>query len=73
MRSVPRLPLLIAALLLPVAAVLIGYAATNEPRNPEVPVEVHVGDMPGPGPILRTSPPAELPPPEPEDATGDAG
>ncbi|MCX2731227.1 hypothetical protein OOZ19_13330 [Saccharopolyspora sp. NFXS83] len=76
MRPVTRLPLLIAALALPIAVVLFSYAVTNGPRNPQVPAEVHVGDVSGPGqpgggptlaPATSTSPPADLPPPEPED------
>ncbi|WP_243790742.1 hypothetical protein [Saccharopolyspora gloriosae] len=75
MRPVTRLPLLIAALALPIAVVLFSYAVTNGPRNPQVPAEVHVGNAPGPGPgpvptlapATSTSPPADLPPPEPED------
>lgn len=74
MRPVTRLPLLIAALALPIAVVLFSYAVTNGPRNPQVPAEVHVGNTSGPGPSAptlapapSTSPPADLPPPEPED------
>lgn len=75
MRPVTRLPLLIAALALPIAVVLFSYAVTNGPRSPQVPAEVHVGDVSGPGrpggptlaPATSTSPPADLPPPEPED------
>ncbi|MEU6133217.1 hypothetical protein ABZ805_28905 [Saccharopolyspora sp. NPDC047091] len=69
-----RLPLLIAALALPIAAVLLGYALSNGPRTPQVPAEVRVGDLVGPAPsgsapppVVSTAPRADLPPPEPED------
>ncbi|MCA1191763.1 hypothetical protein [Saccharopolyspora sp. 6V] len=79
MRPVKRLPLLIAALALPITAVLLGYALSNGPRAPQVPAEVRVGDLVGPAPsrpatppVVATSAPADLPPPEPEDDDDDS-
>lgn len=67
----PRLPLLIAALVLPIAVVLLGFALTEGPRTPRVPPAVRVGVAPGPpvtGSISPARPPvAELPPPRPDD------
>lgn len=82
MRSVPRGVLLLAALALPIVAVLVSFALTGGARAPEVPETVRVGSTPDPGssdpgtgvpvPVVpRPSdvppPPAELPPPPPND------
>ncbi|TWF94532.1 hypothetical protein [Saccharopolyspora dendranthemae] len=81
MRSVPRGVLLLAALALPVVAVLISFALTGGARAPEVPETVRVGSSPGPsspGPAIPVvpgpsdlPPPAELPPPAPNDDADD--
>ena len=74
MRSVPRAVLLIAALALPVAAVLISFSLTDGPRTPEVPAQVRIGSSPGPTPAPEPSvhpPAAELPPPPPDDDDDD--
>lgn len=77
MQPVPRLPLLIAALVVPIA-VLLGFALTEGPRTPRVPPEVRVGISPGPSPPsapssggVSTTGPAELPPPPPDDDDDD--
>ncbi|TDC88497.1 hypothetical protein E1161_23710 [Saccharopolyspora aridisoli] len=79
MRSVPRGALLLAALALPIVAVLISFALTGGARSPEIPESVRVGsssspqpsaDAPVPvvpGPPDVPPPPAELPPPAPND------
>lgn len=80
MRSVPKGVLVLAALALPVAAVLISFALTDAPRAPQVPEIVRVGSSPGPEPTSpaappppgpQTPPPADLPPPAPNDDDGD--
>ncbi|GAB3674457.1 hypothetical protein [Saccharopolyspora tripterygii] len=81
MRSVPRGALLLAALALPVVAVLVSFALTGGARAPEIPETVHVGSTPGPGspaPVIPVAPgpsdlppPAELPPPAPHDDADD--
>lgn len=81
MRSVPRGVLLLAALALPVVAVLVSFALTGGARAPEVPETVRVGSTPGPSspaPVIPVvpgpsdlPPPAELPPPAPNDDAGD--
>lgn len=76
MRSVPKGVLVLAALALPVAAVLISFALTDSPRAPQVPETVRIGSTPGPdptspaaepppGPGSAPAPPADLPPPAP--------
>ncbi|WP_344686280.1 hypothetical protein [Saccharopolyspora taberi] len=73
MRSVPRTVLLIAALALPIAAVLVSFAVTDGPRTPDVPARVEIGSSPGPDPTVAPAPPppehppAQLPPPKPDD------
>ncbi|MDI2032719.1 hypothetical protein QFW96_29150 [Saccharopolyspora sp. TS4A08] len=49
MRSVPRGVLLLAALALPIAAVLVSFALTGGTRAPEIPETVRVGSTPGSG------------------------
>ncbi|MCI2418606.1 hypothetical protein MOQ72_14290 [Saccharopolyspora sp. K220] len=77
MRSVPKAVLLIAALALPIAAVLVSFALTDAPRTPHVPASVRIGSSPGPEPTQlvpapgATNPPAELPPPPPDDDDDD--
>ncbi|MEV6229377.1 hypothetical protein AB0L88_16055 [Saccharopolyspora shandongensis] len=76
MRSVPKAVLLIAALALPIAAVLVSFALTDGPRTPQVPATVQVGSAPGrepsrPGPPASTVVPTELPPPAPDDDDDD--
>ncbi|GAA2334145.1 hypothetical protein GCM10009854_07140 [Saccharopolyspora halophila] len=82
MRSVPKGVLVLAALALPVAAVLISFALTDSPRAPQVPERVQIGSTPGPDPTSPTvepppgpgsapAPPADLPPPAPNDDDGD--
>ncbi|MEV5536849.1 hypothetical protein AB0L13_08290 [Saccharopolyspora shandongensis] len=76
MRSVPKAVLLIAALALPIAAVLVSFALTDGPRTPQVPATVQVGSTPGPepsrpGPPVSTVVPTELPPPAPDDDDDD--
>ncbi|MEB3372034.1 hypothetical protein [Saccharopolyspora mangrovi] len=83
MRSVPRGVLLLAALALPIVAVLVSFALTGGARAPEVPETVRVGSTPGPapssgvpvpavpGPSDAPPPPAELPPPAPNDDSDD--
>jgi hypothetical protein len=85
MRSVPRGVLLLAALALPIVAVLVSFALTGGARAPEVPESVRVGSTPGPGPSSGAPvpvpfvpgpsdvppPPAELPPPAPNDDSDD--
>lgn len=77
MRSVPKAILLIAALALPIAAVLVSFALTDGPRTPQVPASVQIGSSPGPGPTqLMPAPtsaglPTELPPPAPDDDDDD--
>ena len=85
MRSVPRIVLLVAALALPVIAVVASYALTDGPRAPQAPAKVQVGVSPGPDP-LPTAPseqvppsspsqppplPPDLPPPPPDDDLDD--
>jgi hypothetical protein len=73
MRSVPKAVLLLAALALPIAAVLVSFALTDGPRTPDVPTSVRIGSSPGPEPTGLTLvpntplPPEELPPPAPDD------
>ncbi|MDA3646075.1 hypothetical protein LZ318_05550 [Saccharopolyspora indica] len=67
MRSVPKAVLLLAALALPIAAVLVSFALTDGPRTPQVPATVQIGSSPGPDPTT-SAPPApttEIPPPAP--------
>jgi len=86
MRSVPRGVLLLAALALPIVAVLISFALTGGVRSPEIPESVRVGSTPSPstpgpsadvpvpvvpGPSDVPPPPAELPPPAPNDDDDD--
>ncbi|MFC7342477.1 hypothetical protein [Saccharopolyspora griseoalba] len=84
MRSVPKGLLVLAALALPVAAVLLSFALTDSPRSPRAPEMVRVGSSPGPeptssqapppqqsGPGTAPPPPADLPPPAPHDNDDD--
>ncbi|MER5394130.1 hypothetical protein [Saccharopolyspora sp. NPDC002686] len=72
MRSVPKAVLLIAAMALPIAAVLVSFALTDGPRTPEVPATVQIGSSPGPAPTAAPpSSAAELPPPAPDDDDDD--
>ncbi|MEV4649207.1 hypothetical protein [Saccharopolyspora sp. NPDC049357] len=86
MRSVPRGVLLLAALALPIVAVLVSFALTGGVRSPEIPESVRVGSTPSPssrgpsadvpvpvvpGPSDVPPPPAELPPPAPNDDDDD--
>lgn len=82
MRSVPKGVLVLAALALPVAAVLVSFALTDSPRAPQVPETVRIGSAPGPdptssaaepppGPASAPAPPADLPPPAPNDDDDD--
>lgn len=67
MRPVPRAVLLLAALVLPVVAVLASYALTGGPRAPSIPTSVEVGSSPAPpGPGL-VPPASQLRPPPPDD------
>ncbi|NHD19457.1 MULTISPECIES: hypothetical protein [Actinopolyspora] len=78
MRSTSRTALLVAALVLPAAAVLGVYALSSSPRQPEVPERVRVvhtsTEAPSSPPNSSKSPstrptsgPASRPPPPPED------
>ncbi|GAA0508485.1 hypothetical protein GCM10011581_19520 [Saccharopolyspora subtropica] len=75
MRSVPKAVLLLAAVALPIAAVLVSFAVTDGPRTPHVPATVRIGSSAGPDPShmppVSTNPPAELPPPPPDDDDDD--
>jgi hypothetical protein len=78
MRSVPKAVLLLAALALPIAAVLVSFALIDGPRTPDVPASVQIGKSAGPEPTQPTQvpntalpptelPPTELPPPAPNN------
>ncbi|WP_263250340.1 hypothetical protein [Saccharopolyspora rosea] len=71
MKSVPKTVLLLAALALPIAAVLVSYAVTDGPRTPDVPDKVEVGSKPGPPPAAVSKSTGELPPPTPDDDDDD--
>lgn len=72
MKSVPKTVLLLAALALPIAAVLVSYGVTDGPRSPDVPDKVEVGSKPGPPPSAAVSKSTgELPPPTPDDDDDD--
>jgi hypothetical protein len=73
MRSVPRAVLVIAALALPIIAVLVSVALTDGPRAPVVPASVKIGSFPGPDAMPTPTPlPTGVPPPPPDD-DGDDG
>ncbi|MER7077585.1 hypothetical protein [Saccharopolyspora kobensis] len=72
MRSVPKAVLLLAAMALPIAAVLVSFALTDGPRVPQVPATVQIGSSPGPDPTTASpAPTTEIPPPAPGDDDDD--
>ncbi|MER7010529.1 hypothetical protein ABT324_03750 [Saccharopolyspora sp. NPDC000359] len=73
MRSVPKVVLLLAAMALPIAAVLVSFALTDGPRAPHVPATVQIGSSPGPDPTTTapSAPATEIPPPAPDDDDDD--
>lgn len=67
MKPASRAALLLAALVLPVAAVLASYVLTGGARVPRVPASVEVGSSPAPPPPNLQPRSSHLPPPPPDE------
>ncbi len=84
MQPASKVALLLTAMALPIGAVLVSFALTDEPRAPQVPAQVEVrtssetappgegagGPPPGQAPRSSTGP-SDLPPPPPADDDAD--